>query len=130
MLRRWQVANLAQIIQITMFWAGQRLAWHSLQDGVFGDCLSAIEVPTCEGVWQLGCESGLSWAREGPRGPKMAQDRPTMRSKGVTGDIDPTQGGGSGPPRGSKILNRKLGESEAECDPKSKRRSAEDLTRR
>ena len=28
------------------------------------------------------------------------------------------EGGGSVPPRGSKILTRKLGESEAECDPK------------
>ena len=52
----------------------------------------------------------------------MAQDRPKMRSKGATGNIEQTQPGGSGPPRGLKILNRRLGESEAEC--------AQDLTRR
>ena len=123
---KWQTLQKPSDVQ----YSGQVEGLAKLARWGFGGLSSAMKASKGEVGWQFGCESGPRWAQEGPRGPKMAQDRPKMRSKGATGDIGPTRGGGSGPPRGSKILNRKLGESEAECDPKSKRRSAEDLTRR
>ena len=63
----------------------------------------------------------------------MCQDRGQEGAKRATAFFDQIQGGGSGLPRGSKILIRKLGESDSEVRSEAKCLASEvlrDLTRR